>query len=51
MISINGKAMQRTLRDANRAALGCPWVREISTAGALWPFAIAHRERERQLSY
>jgi hypothetical protein len=35
MLSINGTAMQRTLRDLNRAAVGCPsmtgsWSRPVA---------------------
>ena len=39
MLSINGTAMQRTLRDLNRAAVGCP-----STTGS-WSRPVAKNYR------
>jgi hypothetical protein len=40
MLSINGTAMQRTLRDLNRAAVGCP-----SITGS-WSRPVAKNDRD-----
>jgi hypothetical protein len=45
MLTINGTAMQRTLRDFNRAAIGCP----LTTGSWSRPVAINQRHYETEL--
>jgi hypothetical protein len=44
MLSIHGTAMQRTLREFHRAALGCPSILAIDLGSWSRPVAKNHRD-------